>query len=419
MTHSKPKEPPNSKEAEMMVLGCMLTSHPAFSVAINGLATDDFYFAEHKLIFDALHVLYSQDRPSDIHLVGEELKRQEKLKSVGGIGYLTTLAQYAGTAAYIEEYVDLVKNKTLSRRLLALGESIQKKALENPDDPFLILDACREELDKLSANNASQLPIPFMEDRLLELEEKLKTLRGKKHLGLCQKTIQEIDDKLLGLRKLIVLAAAPNVGKTAITNQFVIDILKNHPESCVVYFSLEMTVEDLLIRTLCNQTQMDYKTFVLGSDQSGGMIRDAFFSEMELTAINKAQIFLKSLRNRLQIVDKEMCPFLTASHAIAYINTVKQRTGCERVFVVIDYLQVWPLNPQVRFFNENEIDKWRMGEAMKIRDAINGDPIIVISEARKPQGDGKWGGDLSDVMGAARMTYSPDAVLLFSQLDFD
>ena len=77
---------------------------------------------------------------------------------------------------------------------------------------------------------------------------------------------------------------------------------------------------------------------------------------------------------------------------------------------------MWPVNTNSRLL-ENEADKWRIGEMKKIRDALNDDPVIVISEARKPSGkDDLWGGDLSDVMGAARGTYTPDVVMLLSQI---
>src|SRR5437016_1248926 len=113
----KVKIPPNSKESEMMVLGCMLTSINSLNIAADSLDEQDFYFTEHKSIFQALKTAYRNDKPADVHLVAEDLKRQNKLQAVGGVAYLTTLAQYAGTSAYIEEYVDIVKNKALLRRI--------------------------------------------------------------------------------------------------------------------------------------------------------------------------------------------------------------------------------------------------------------------------------------------------------------
>src|SRR5438132_1688153 len=92
----KARVPPNSKESEMMVLGCMLTSINGLNIAADILSDTDFYYTEHQIIFSALKMAYRSDKPADIHLIGEELKRQSKLDTVGGISYLTTLAQYAG-----------------------------------------------------------------------------------------------------------------------------------------------------------------------------------------------------------------------------------------------------------------------------------------------------------------------------------
>ena len=99
----KTRIPPNSKESEMMVLGCMLTNINALNIAADSLHDLDFYYTEHQVIYSALKGAYRADKPADIHLIGEELKRQNKLDGVGGISYLTTLAQYAGTSAFIEE----------------------------------------------------------------------------------------------------------------------------------------------------------------------------------------------------------------------------------------------------------------------------------------------------------------------------
>ena len=101
-----PKIAPNSKEDEMMVLGCMLTNNSSLTVAAENLEEGDFYFKEHKTIFDALKFAHKKGKPADVHLICQELKRQDTLKDVGGPAYVMSLAQYAGTSAYIEEYVD-------------------------------------------------------------------------------------------------------------------------------------------------------------------------------------------------------------------------------------------------------------------------------------------------------------------------
>ena len=114
--------PPNSKESEMMVLGSMLTSVNSLNVAADSLNTQDFYYTEHQTIFDVLKTAYKNDKPADVHLVCEELKRLGKLKSIGGAGYVTSVAQYAGTSAFIEEYVEVVQSKAILRRMIQTAD---------------------------------------------------------------------------------------------------------------------------------------------------------------------------------------------------------------------------------------------------------------------------------------------------------
>src|ERR1700733_6830800 len=140
----KIKVAPNSKESEMMVLGCMLTSINALNIAADALDDSDFYYTEHKIIFQVLKSAYKSDKPADIHLVCEELKRQDKLKSAGGAGYITLLAQYAGTSAYIEEYVAIVRDKAVLRSMIHTSQIVEKKALEEPEDVFEALDEAQQ-----------------------------------------------------------------------------------------------------------------------------------------------------------------------------------------------------------------------------------------------------------------------------------
>ena len=87
-----------------------------------------------KSSFEVLKAAYRNDKPADVHLIGEELKRQNKLKAIGGISYLTTLAQYAGTSAYIEEYVELVRSKSILRRMISAAQDVERSALKDPND---------------------------------------------------------------------------------------------------------------------------------------------------------------------------------------------------------------------------------------------------------------------------------------------
>src|SRR5215204_170231 len=158
---TKVKIPPHSKESEMMVLGCMLTSINSLNIAADSLDDSDFYFTEHKIIFQVLKTAYKKDKPADIHLIAEELKRQEKLNAIGGLAYLTTLAQYAGTSAFIEEYVELVHNKALLRKMIHAAQLVEKAALEEPLDVNVTLDDAQQLFFQISqaANPAAGILI--------------------------------------------------------------------------------------------------------------------------------------------------------------------------------------------------------------------------------------------------------------------
>src|SRR3984885_1231550 len=128
----------------MMVLGCMLTSINALNISADALDDSDFYYTEHKIIFQALKGAYKTEKPADVHLICEELKRQDKLKAVGGAAYITSLAQYAGTSAYIEEYTSLVRNKAILRNMIFAAQKVEKTALEEPPNVQAALDEAQQ-----------------------------------------------------------------------------------------------------------------------------------------------------------------------------------------------------------------------------------------------------------------------------------
>ncbi|MCB1213235.1 MAG: replicative DNA helicase, partial [Chlamydiia bacterium] len=170
---------PASKESEMMVLGCMLTNINALNIAADQLEEGDFYYSEHRIIFQVLQKAHRDDTPADLHLVAEELKRRDQLQSAGGIDYLATLAQFAGTYAHIEEYVALVRNKATLRRMIQTAQTIEREASKQPDDVSTALDNAQQLFYKIGmrahskkgvligdvlAGTESESGVPFLEE---------------------------------------------------------------------------------------------------------------------------------------------------------------------------------------------------------------------------------------------------------------
>lgn len=135
---------PYSKESEMMVLGCMLNHHNDFITIVGKLDDADFYCLEHKTIFKCLKALYKKGNPADILLVLEELKRQDIVKAFDGAAYLTTLAQYSGISAYVEKYVEELKQLRQGRALIRVGQSLVRAASKKIESAKIILDVEKE-----------------------------------------------------------------------------------------------------------------------------------------------------------------------------------------------------------------------------------------------------------------------------------
>ncbi len=277
----KVRIPPNSKESEMMVLGCMLTSINALNVAADALDDNDFYYSEHKIIFRILKEAYKQDRPADIHLVCEELRRLEKLQAVGGAGYVTTLAQYAGTSAYIEEYVQIVRDKSILRSMIHAAQLVEKNALDEPQEVFNSLDEAQQLfyrisqsaqmqtgrlLEEIFSGTKSESGQPYLKE-LEERQERYRQ-RGPEDSGITgiPTHFHDLDKMLNGLNNsnLTILAARPAMGKTA----FAINIAENicfRNNIPVGIFSLEMSAEQLVHRIVCSQSEVESEKIKTGS----------------------------------------------------------------------------------------------------------------------------------------------------------
>lgn len=281
MTTPSIKSTPYSKESEMMVLGCMLTHVNSLNLAIDKLYASDFYFSEHRTIFQTLAELYKQDKPADLHLLCEELKRKDKLKSVGGVSYITEVVQYAGTAAHIEHYTDLVKKKSILRQMIEAASSIEKKAFEQPDDVHEALDEAQQLFFKISQSHGSNTGLLLSDflsgltpqatsPYLTEIEKRQEDFKNNpnKHKGVTGTPSGFMDlDKIingLGKSNLLILAGRPGMGKTAFALNIAeyVCFKENIP---VGIFSLEMSAEQLIHRVICCQSEVESQKILTGS----------------------------------------------------------------------------------------------------------------------------------------------------------
>ena len=422
MSEPKDKKPkmkvaPNSKESEMMVLGCMLTSVNSLNIGADSLTARDFYYHEHQTIFDSLQSAYKSDRPADVHLICEELKRRERLEDVGGALYITTIAQYAGTSAYIEEYIDLIRNKSLLRKMISSAQSIEKEALSEPKDVSSLLDEAQASLFAIS-QDANQKEGIVLKDLLegKQTREKLpylKELQGRqedfhnREPGEAPVTglpthYTDLDLMINGLNpaNLIIIAGRPSMGKTALAVNMVENVAFKS-NAAVAIFSLEMTADELLHRMICSQAEVE-------SDRIRTGALDGNEYQRIVGAVNE-------MKKQKIIIDDQ--PGLKISDLRARARRLKEIYDIK--LVVIDYMQL--LSGSKSHYNsenrQNEISEIsRMLKTLARELEI---PIIVGSQlSRKVEERAGHRPMLSDLRESGSIEQDADIVMLLFRPEY-
>ncbi|NGX60576.1 MAG: Replicative DNA helicase [Chlamydiae bacterium] len=369
---------PNSKESEMMVLGCMLTSVNSLNVAADLLDESDFYYTEHQLVFSVLKTAYKQEKPADVHLVCEELKRLEKLDAIGGAGYVATLAQYAGTSAYTEEYAEIVKSKSLLRRMISTAQVVEKSALEEPQDVHGALDDAQALFFQISqsANPGAGVLIselisgvkatsqlPFLKELEQKQEEFLNREPGESAVTGIPSHFLDLDKMLDGMNdsNLMILAGRPAMGKTILATNIAENIcFKNRMP--VGIFSLEMTAEQLLHRIICGQAGVE-------SDK----IRTGSLSGAEFQRIVSA---VGEMQKQTMVIDDQ--PGLKITDLRARARRMKESYGIR--FLVIDYLQLISGSGSNRSMENRQTEISEISRMLKTLARELNIPILCLSQ---------------------------------------
>lgn len=250
--------PPHSDEAEACVLGSILIDKDAIATVAEFLLPEHFYKETNSLIYKAILQLYEERKPIDIVTLKERLKKDKNLTKVGGSAYLTSLVNAVPTAAHVEEYGKMVKDNYTKRELIAAASKITETAFDEGTEATAVLDQAEQLVFALSQKHLRQVFLPVKEalaesfDRLDELHKKAGGLRG------VPTGFRDIDNTLAGLQpsNLIILAARPGIGKTALSLNIAQHVSVNE-KLPVGFFSLEMSKEELVDRLLVAQADID------------------------------------------------------------------------------------------------------------------------------------------------------------------
>lgn len=408
---------PNSKESEMMVLGCMLTSIDSLNIGADNLDDTDFYYTEHKTIFQVLKTAYKADKPADVHLVCEELKRQGKLKAVGGVSYVTALAQYAGTSAYIEEYADIVHSKAILRRMISAAQVVEKKALDDPKDVSDLLDEAQQKFFQIgqSANPVagvlvsdilsgvkSESKTPYLKE--LQERQEAYAERGPEDAGITGIPTNFIDlDKMtngLNNSHLIILAARPAMGKTALAINIAENVcFKN--DMPVGIFSLEMTAEQLVHRIVCSQAEVE-------SDKIRTGALDGIEYQRIVASVNK-------LSEHTMIIDD--FPGLKITDLRARARRMKETHNIG--LLIVDYLQLLSGSGTQRSQESRQVEISEISRMLKNLAREIDVPIICLSQlSRKVEDRQGHRPMLSDLRESGSIEQDADIIAFLLRRDY-
>lgn len=315
--------PPNSPEAEMCVLGSILIDNDAVLNVSDFLRPEHFYNQNHGKIYKAMMDLYEDRMPIDIVTVFEKLTESKLLKKIGGKAFLSKLANEVPTAANVESYGRIIKALSAKRELITAAAKITEKSFDSDLPAEQLLDLAEQEIFSLSQKHLKSIPSSLKEvltasfDRLDELQKLGTGLRG------VPTGFKGLDHLLAGMQdsNLLILAARPGVGKTSfglnIARSVAVD--KKMP---VVYFSLEMSKEELVDRLLVRQGLIDAWKLKTGQLSSGDF--DSLSEAMGILA--EAPLFIDDT------------PGLTVTELRTKARRLQVEKGIK--FIVVDYLQL-------------------------------------------------------------------------------
>lgn len=252
--------PPHSIESECSLLGALLLNNDAHGLIVSLIKSHDFYRYEHQQIYSAIEELIDTGKPADVITVYEQLKSRGKSDETGGSEYLNTLAQFVPSASNITRYAEIVKDKSILRKLIAVGDEIVGEAFATRGTaPATQLERAEEKILLIGTQGSLRAEdrmlstlIPRFNQMLLDRSENPGKLVG------VSTGFVELDQMTNGLKKgnLIVLAGRPSMGKTSLA--------MNMAEHCaikeqlpVLVISLEMSADELTTRLVGSVGRID------------------------------------------------------------------------------------------------------------------------------------------------------------------
>jgi len=319
--------PPHSIEGESSVLGGLLLDNDAWDRVGDILLEGDFYRYEHKLIYGAIGTLVNASKPADVITVYEHLQSQGKAEEIGGLAYLNSLAQYVPSASNIRRYAEIVRDRSILRKLVSASDEIATNAFNPKGRPVAdIVDESEQKIfnigeqgkrNKQGFQGMDTLVVNLL-DRVQEMADNPNDVTG------VPSGFYDLDRMTAGLQAgdLIVLAARPSMGKTALAINIAEHVALNEGLPVAV-FSMEMGAAQLAVRIVGSIGRIDQ-----------GHLRTGKLTDEEWPRLSEA---IEKLRTISLHIDESAG--LTSSELRANARRLSRQCG-QLGLIVVDYLQL-------------------------------------------------------------------------------
>jgi replicative DNA helicase len=390
---------PYNAEAERSVLGAILLDNHAVNIAVERLKPEDFFLDQHRHIFERILELGEMQQAIDLVTLSESLDRHGELEAAGGPAYLAQLLDGLPRATNVEHYARIVKEKAVLRQLIRTAEAIQQRALDAEEDADAILDKAESDIFQV-AEDRIRAGLVGIKDLVKENYARIANMmeQGRRLTGVAT-GYTYLDNETAGLQpgELIILAARPSMGKTALALNMAENVALGREPQPVAIFSLEMSKESLLLRLLASRGRVDAHKFRMGhlAHEDWQKIGPT------IARLGEAPLWIDDSASA------------TVMEMGAKARRLKRDKGLS--LVIVDYLQL--IAARGRFSNRNEevgsISRALKGLAKELKV-----PVLVLSqltraperEDRKPQ--------LADLRESGAIEQDADVVLFIHRPGF-
>ena len=395
------KIPPQNLEAEMSVLGSMLIDVDAIGLAIEQLDSTAFYKEGHQLIFSAMIRLYTDRKNVDLITLSEQLKSDGSLEQVGGVSYLTQLIDFVPSSANVEHYSEIVKQKNIQRKLIKNATEIITNSYDVAVNVDELVDSAEKLIFEIATAKQKQKTVHVKEviKNIIHLIDSL--YQRKEAITGVPTGFKDFDRLTSGLQKsdLIIIAGRPSMGKSAFATAMA-EYASIEKKMGVLFFSLEMSKEQLVQRMLCSYAMVD-----------AHKVRSGFLSPSDwplLTAaagkLSSAPIFIDDT------------PAISILELRAKARRLKSNPQNDVQLIVVDYLQL--LRTSYRAENrQQEISE--ISRSLKALARELDVPVIAISQlSRAVESRQDHVPQLSDLRESGAIEQDADLVVLLMREEY-